>query len=85
MHIGELVYRIAEHGVSLRCGQKVDWLHYAPAGVLPPEPMEEVKERNQEVIRILRENEQLQLTGPIRSKSRALGMARDYFEKGGGA
>ena len=53
MHTGELLYLIAEHGVSLRCSRTEDRLHYASAGTLPPELMAELKERKQEVIRIL--------------------------------
>ena len=85
MHTGELLYLIAEHGVSLRCSRTEDRLHYASAGTLPPELMAELKERKQEVIRILREDEELRRTGKIRSERQIFDLARYYFWKGGEA
>ena len=85
MHTGELLYLIAEHGVSLRCGRTEDRLHYAPAGALPPELVAELKERKQEVIRILREDEELRRTGKIQSERQIFDLARNYFWKGGEA
>ena len=85
MHTGKLLYRIAEHGVSLRCGRVDDRLHYAPAGTLPPELVAELKKRKQEVIRILREDAELRRTGKIQSERQVFDLARDHFRKGGGA
>ena len=85
MHVGELLFRIAEHGVSLRCCQTEDRLHYAPAGALPPELVVELKEHKQEVIRVLREDKELRRTGKIQSERQVFDLARDYFRKGGGA
>jgi hypothetical protein len=83
MHVGELLYRIAEHGVSLRCGRRKDRLHYAPAGALPPELVAELEEHKQEIIRILREDEELRRSGTIQSERQVFGLARDHFGKGG--
>jgi hypothetical protein len=85
MPVGELLCRIAEHGVSLRCGRTEDHLHYAPAGALPPELLAELKERKQEVIQILREDEELRRTGKIQSERQVFDLACRYFGKGGGA
>jgi hypothetical protein len=68
MHVGELLYRISEHGVSLRCGRTEDRLHFTPAGALPPTLVVELKEHKHEIIQILRENEELRRTGVIQSK-----------------
>ena len=81
--VGELLYRIAEHGVTLRCGRTENRLHYAPAGALPPELVVKLKERKQEIIRILREDEELRKTGKIQSERQVFDLARDYFGKGG--
>ena len=35
MHVGELLYQVDKHGVTLRCGWAENRLHYTPAGVLP--------------------------------------------------
>jgi hypothetical protein len=85
MHTGELLYLIAEHGVILRCGWTEDRLHYAPVGALPPELMAELKERKQEVIRILREDEELRRTRKIQSERQVFDLVCNYFRKGGEA
>ena len=36
MRVGELLYRIAKHGVTLRCSRTEDHLSYSPAGALLP-------------------------------------------------
>jgi TubC N-terminal docking domain len=83
MYVGELLYRIAELGVSLRCGRKEDWLHYTPAGALPPTLVAELKEHKQEIIQLLREDEELKRTGLIQSERQVFELARDHLEKGG--
>ena len=35
MHVGELLYQVDKHGVTLHCGWAEARLHYTPAGVLP--------------------------------------------------
>jgi hypothetical protein len=83
MHVGELLYRISEHGVSLRCGRTEDRLHYTPAGALPPTLVVELKEHKQEIIQILREDEELKRTGLIQSERQVFDLARDYFFREG--
>lgn len=85
MQVGELLYRISERGVTLRCGQAEDRLHYAPAGALPRELVAELKAHKQEVVRILREDEEYQRTGIIQCERQALNLARSYFGEDGKA
>ena len=35
MYVGELLYQVDKHGVTLHCGWAEARLHYTPAGVLP--------------------------------------------------
>jgi hypothetical protein len=81
--VGELLYRIAEYGVTLRCCRIEDRLHYTPAGTLPPELLEELKGRKQEVIWVLREDEELCRTGEIQSERQVFDLAHDHFGRGG--
>ena len=88
MHVGELLYRIANYGVTLRCAWSEDRLHYTPCGALPPELVAELREHKQEVIRILREDEELRKTGTIQSERQVFELAREHFgldRKGGAA
>jgi TubC N-terminal docking domain len=79
VRVGELLFQIAEKGATLRCGRTEDCLHYTPAGVLPPELIDELKARKQEVIRILREDEEFKRTGLIQSEHQVFDLARSYF------
>ena len=79
MYVGELLYRIAEHGVTLRCGRTEDRLHYTPAGALPSELVAELKARKREVIQILRDDEEYQRTGIIQCERQVFDLARDYY------
>ncbi len=83
MHVGELLYQIAEHGVTLRCGRTEDRLHYSPSGALPLDLVAELKEHKQEVIRIMREDEEYRRTGVIQSERQVFDVAQDYFGKDG--
>jgi hypothetical protein len=85
MHVGELHCQIAEHGASLRCNRTEDRLHYAPAGMLPPELVAALREHKQEVIQIFREDEELRRTGKIQSERQVFELAREHLglkEKG---
>ena len=81
MSVGELLFRIAEHGVTMRCGRTEDRLHYAPAGVLPLNLVAEIIKHKPEIIRILREDEELRRTGMIQSERQVFDLARDYFKE----
>jgi hypothetical protein len=63
MRVGELLYRIEEHGVRLRCGRTEHRLSYLSTGALPPQLVTELKQHKQEVIQILREDEEFRCTG----------------------
>ena len=79
MHVGELLCQIAEQGVTLRCGQTEDCLHYMPAGTLPANLVAELKEHKPEVIQILRDDEEYQRTGIIQCERQVFDLARDYY------
>ena len=84
MHVGELLYRVAEHGVTLRCGRTEDRLHHSPGGALPSDLVAELKEHKLEVIRILREDEQYRRTGIIQCERQVFDLAQNYFGEEGG-
>ena len=81
MHVGELLYRISEQGVTLRCGRTEDRLSYSPAGALPPELVAELKEHKQEVMRILRQDDEYRRTGIIQCERQIFDLARSYFRE----
>jgi hypothetical protein len=79
VQVSELLYRIAERGVSLRCGWTEDRLHYAPKDVLGPELLAELRRHKLEVIEILREDEKMHRTGIIQSERQVFDLAREVF------
>jgi TubC N-terminal docking domain len=84
MLVAELLYRVAEHGVELRCdeGQR---LRFSPPGALPDELRHQLKERKAEILKILEEDEEFFRTGIIQSERQAFELAREHFgldEKG---
>ncbi len=85
MHVGELLYQVAEHGVSLRCSQTEDRLHYTPAGALASHLLKELKEHKLEVIQILREDEEYRRTGIIQCERQVFDLARNCFQEDGKA
>lgn len=85
MHVGELLCQIDHHGVTLRCEQTEDRLHYTPAGALPQDLVTELKKHKQEVIQILREDEEYLRTGTIQCERQVFDLARDYFAGDGEA
>ena len=79
MHVGELLCRIAEEGVTLRCGQTEERLQYSPAGVLSANLLAELKEHKLEIVQILREDEEYRRTGVIQCERQVFELARTYF------
>jgi hypothetical protein len=79
MNVGELLCQIDQHGVTLRCEQTEDRLHYTPAGALPQDLVADLKKHKQEVIQILREDEEYRRTGIIQCERQVFDLARDYF------
>jgi TubC N-terminal docking domain len=85
MHVGELLYQIAERGVTLRCGRTDDRLSYSPAGALPPDLLTELKEHKPDIVQILREDEEFRRTGIIQCERQVFDLARSYFREDGKA
>ena len=87
MLVGELPRLVAEYGVELRRGEGENSLQFAPPGTLPPELAEAIREHKAEIIRILREDEEMHQTRIIQSERQVFELAREHFGLGseGGA
>jgi hypothetical protein len=88
MLVGELLCRVAEHGADLRPGEGDDSLQFSPPGALPPELVAQLKEYKAEVLKILKEDEEMRRTGIIQSGRQVFELAREQFglnERGGAA
>jgi hypothetical protein len=79
MHVGELLYRISEAGITLTCGRIEDRLNAKPTSALTPELIEGIKEHKMEIIRIMREDEEMRRTGRIVCERQVFELAREHF------
>ena len=81
MLVGELLSRIEELGVTLRCEPSRGRLHYSPPGALPPDLVAELKARKEQIIRILREDAEFERTGIIQAERQVFDLARENIDK----
>jgi hypothetical protein len=75
-NVGDVLYEIAERGITLTCGRSEDRLNAKPTAALTPELIAEIKEYKQEIIEIMREDERLRETGIIQSERQVFEIAR---------
>ena len=88
MSVGDVLYAISEAGLTLTASKTEDTLKVYPAENITPELAAAIKEHKAEIIRIMREDEEMRRTGIIQSERQAFEMARQHFrsnEKGGAA
>lgn len=79
MGVGELLFEIAEAGITLTCSKTEDRLNAKPTAALTPELIEGIKEQKAEIIRIMREDEEMRRTGIIQSERQVFDLAREFF------
>jgi hypothetical protein len=79
MVVGELLYQIDEAGVVLSYFADEDRLNAKPTTALTPELIDEIREHKMEIIRIMREDEEMRRSGIIQSERQVFDLAREYF------
>jgi TubC N-terminal docking domain len=79
MHVGELLYQIAEAGITLTCSKTEDGLNAKPTSALTPDLIKEIREHKMEIIQIMREDEEMRRTGIIQSERQVFNLAREHF------
>jgi len=77
MHVGELLIRLSEAGITLTCGRTEDRLNAKPTSALTPRFVEEIRQHKMEIIQIMREDEEMRCTGVIQSERQVFELARD--------
>jgi TubC N-terminal docking domain len=86
LKIGDILFVISEAGLTL--SETEGTLKVYPAESITPELAEAIKKHKAEIIRILREDEEMHRTGIIQSERQVFELAREHFgldRKGGGA
>jgi hypothetical protein len=88
LSVGDVLFAISEAGLTLRASKTEDTLKVYPAERLTPELAATIKEHKADIIRVMREDEELRRTGIIQSQRQVFEVAREYFglnEKHGAA
>ena len=86
MSVGDVLLAISEAGLTLTASKTEDTLKVYPAENITRELAEAIREHKAEIIRILREDEEMHRTGIIQSERQVFELAREYFKldmKGG--
>ncbi len=88
MSVGDVLYAISSAGLTLAAGKTEDALKVYPVENITPELAAEIKEHKAEIVKIMREDEEMRRTGIVQSERQVFNMAREYFGlngKGGAA
>ena len=79
MSVGDVLLAISEAGLTLRASKTEDTLKVHPAEKLTPELAAAIKEHKADIIKIMREDEELRRTGIIQSERQVFELAREHF------
>jgi hypothetical protein len=88
LSVGNVLFAISGAGLTLKASKTEDTLKVYPAERLAPDLAEAIKDHKAEIIRIMREDEEMHRTGIIQSERQVFELAREYFglnEKEGAA
>ena len=79
MSVGDVLFAVAEAGLTLKAGMAEGTLKAYPATNLTAELATAIKEHKADIIKIVREDELMRRTGVIQSERQVFEMAREYF------
>lgn len=88
MNVGDTLYAVSSAGLTLAASKTEETLKVYPVQKITPELAAAIKEHKIEIIRIMRENEEMRRTGVIQSERQVFELAREHFglnDKGGAA
>jgi hypothetical protein len=79
LNIGDLLCAVSEAGLTLTASTSEDTLKAFPAERLTPGLAAVIRAHKADIIRILREDEQMRRTGVIQSERQVFELARESF------
>ena len=79
MLVDKLLSQIDEAGIELSYFPEEDRLNAKPTAALTPELVDHIRKHRTDIIRIMREDEQMSRTGIIQSEYQVFGLAREFF------
>ena len=79
MSVGDTLYAISEAGLSLKANKTEDVLKAYPAERLTPQLVAAIREHKADIIKIIREDEEMRRTGVIQSERQVFELAHEFF------
>ncbi len=79
MSVGDVLFAVAEAGLTLKAGMAEDTLKAYPAARLTAELATVIKVHKADIIQVMCEDEEMQRTRVIQSERQVFEMAREYF------
>jgi hypothetical protein len=79
LSVGDTLQAISEAGLTLTASKTQDTLKVYPAENITPELAAAIREHKAEIIRILREDEEMRRTGIVQSERQVFELAREHF------
>jgi hypothetical protein len=79
LSVGDVLSAISEAGLTLQESKSEDTLKVYPAENITPELAAAIRGHKAEIIRVLREDEEMSRTGIIPSERQVLELAREFF------
>ena len=83
MNVEDTLYAISEAGLTLTASKTRDALKVYPAENITPELACAIRENKADIIRIMREDEEMRRTGIIQSERQVFELAREFFGDSG--
>jgi hypothetical protein len=81
LSVGDVLLAISEAGLRLKASGTEDILKVYPVKYITPELAEAIREHKSQIIRILREDEEMRRTGIVQSERQVFELAREHFDK----
>jgi hypothetical protein len=79
LNVGDTLYAISEAGLSLKANKTEDVLKAYPAERLTPQLVAAIREHKADIIKIIREDEEMRRTGVIQAERQVFELAREFF------
>jgi hypothetical protein len=79
LSVGDTLFAISEAGLTLRVSKSEDTLKVYPAEKLTPDLAAAIKEHKADIIRAMREDEEMRRTGIIQPERQVFELAREFF------
>jgi hypothetical protein len=79
LNVGATLYAIASAGLSLAVSNPENSLRVYPAQKLTPKLARAIKDHKEEIVRIVREDEEMRRTGIVQSERQVFEQARELF------